>query len=204
MNLPDAEKKTYKGLNDTEFIFYHTRLLDSAAYFGFPASREQIEAWLETTARDFKAPQRVRLLLGRAGRLTGESAPFITESSPQPLSACLAARPVQSSDVFLFHKTTNRAVYESAKAARPNRDEVLLYNERGELTEFSIGNLVVELDGALYTPPLDCGLLPGVFRAHLLETGQVTERIIRVEDLPKCAKIFLVNSVRQWREVSID
>jgi len=83
----------------------------------------------------------------------------------------------------------------------PDYDDVLLYNENNELTEFTIGNLVVEMDGKLFTPPLSCRLLAGTFRAHLLETNQVAERIIRVEELMNCTKIFLVNSVRKWQRV---
>ena len=82
-------------------------------------------------------------------------------------------------------------------------DDALLYNERNELTEFTIGNLVIEMAGKLYTPPVSCGLLAGTFRAHLLETGQVEQRIIRVEELADCSKIFLVNSVRKWQEVNL-
>jgi para-aminobenzoate synthetase/4-amino-4-deoxychorismate lyase len=82
-------------------------------------------------------------------------------------------------------------------------DDVLLYNERGELTEFTIGNLVVELDGQLLTPAIACGVLPGTFRAHLLETGQIVERTIPVNQLTHCTKIFRVNSIRRWQLVEI-
>jgi para-aminobenzoate synthetase/4-amino-4-deoxychorismate lyase len=58
--------------------------------------------------------------------------------------------------------------------------------------------------GKLYTPPLSCGLLPGVFRAQLLEAGQVKERIVRLEELEDCTKIFLVNSVRKWQRVTLE
>jgi para-aminobenzoate synthetase/4-amino-4-deoxychorismate lyase len=121
----------------------------------------------------------------------------------QPLSVCLAKEPVDSSNVFLFHKTTQREVYESALRDFPGADDVLLYNKLGELTEFTIGNLVVELDGELFTPPISCGVLPGTFRAHLLETGQVVERTISVNQLQDCAKIFRVNSIRKWQNVRI-
>ncbi len=81
-------------------------------------------------------------------------------------------------------------------------DDLLLWNENDELTEFTIGNLVVEMDGELFTPPISCGLLAGTFRSHLLETGQIRERVIRKDELSKCSKVFLVNSVRKW--VTID
>ena len=185
------------------------RLLDSADYFGFSASRESLEAYikrlekLESLAIGFDSPQRVRILFGRDGTLTAHSILLVFEQKPAPLTARMAVQPIQSNNIFLFHKTTNRTIYESAKNACPECDDVLLYNERGELTEFTIGNLVVEIDGALFTPSLDCGLLPGTFRDHLLETGQVKERIIHVEALKNCTKVFLVNSVRKWREVRI-
>ena len=106
-------------------------------------------------------------------------------------------------NVFLFHKTTKRDFYESVRKDAPDYDDVLLYNEAGELTEFTIGNLVVELEGKYFTPPLSCGLLAGTFRAHLLETGRVAERTIRVEDLKVCTQIFMVNSVRKWQLVEM-
>ena len=82
-------------------------------------------------------------------------------------------------------------------------DDVLLYNENNEMTEFTIGNLVAEMDGELFTPPISCGLLAGTFRAHLLETGKIKECVIHKDDLANCAKIFLINSVRKWVETVI-
>jgi len=202
-----------------------TRLLDSASYFDFSISRrgevlspqggetpplhpkEILEIYLHEISSQFTSPQRVRVSLDKYGRLNFEASPFQVENNP--LRVCLAENPVNSSDVFLFHKTTHRDAYTHALSSagakpqqkRPKCDDVLLYNERGELTEFTIGNLIVEMDGQLFTPPFSCGLLPGTFRAHLLETGQVQERIIRVEELKDCTNVFLVNSVRKWQKV---
>jgi para-aminobenzoate synthetase/4-amino-4-deoxychorismate lyase len=78
-----------------------------------------------------------------------------------------------------------------------------LWNEDGELTEFTIGNLVVELDGHRHTPPRDCGLLAGTFRAELLERGEIAECVIRREDLTRATRVWLVNSVREWVEVRV-
>jgi len=129
--------------------------------------------------------------------------PFQPAEIDQHLDVCLAKEPVDSSNVFLFHKTTQRDVYESALHDFPGVDDVLLYNKLGELTEFTIGNLVVELDGELFTPPISCGVLPGTFRAYLLETGQVVERMIPINQLQNYAKIFRVNSIRKWQNVQI-
>ena len=111
----------------------------------------------------------------------------------------LAAEPVDSRDRFLFHKTTNRNVYEKARQARPELDEVILWNERGELTEGTIFNLVLELaEGQFFTPPVVCGLLDGTFRQELLAQGKLEERVLTKEDLANAKSVWLVNSVRRW------
>jgi para-aminobenzoate synthetase/4-amino-4-deoxychorismate lyase len=141
--------------------------------------------------------------LDHSGGLNSESKSFQTTENSPPLKVHLAREPIDTNNVFLFHKTTHREVYESVRKDFTDCDDVLLYNERGELTEFTIGNLVVELDGNLFTPPVSCGLLAGTFRAHLVETGQVLESTIRIERLKDCTKLFMVNSVRKWQRVKI-
>jgi para-aminobenzoate synthetase/4-amino-4-deoxychorismate lyase len=145
----------------------------------------------------------VRLLLDKNGNFSYEAKPFQPTDNDLPMKVRLAKEPVSSGNVFLFHKTTHREVYDNARKDFPKCDDTLLYNERGELTEFTIGNLVLEMDGKLYTPPIFCGVLAGTFRAHLLETGQVEERVIQVEGLKNCTKIFFVNSVRKMESVEL-
>ncbi|CAG1013673.1 para-aminobenzoate synthetase / 4-amino-4-deoxychorismate lyase [Anaerolineales bacterium] len=169
------------------------RMQDSADYFGFPFSAEKFAACLDQLSARFTSPQRVRILLGRSGQIKSESKDF--QSQEKPFKVRLADNPVNTREVFLFHKTTRREMYPPVPA---DHDDLLLWNENDELTEFTIGNLVVEMDGKLFTPPIPCGLLAGTFRSHLLETGQVKERVIRKDELSKCAKVFLVNSVRKW------
>jgi para-aminobenzoate synthetase/4-amino-4-deoxychorismate lyase len=104
---------------------------------------------------------------------------------------------------FLCHKTTHRAVYDRHREEHPFAFDVLLWNERGEITEFTIGNFVAEIDGERVTPPRDCGLLGGVFRQELLDRGEVAERTILHADLGTATRMWLINSVREWVEVSI-
>lgn len=179
------------------------RMLDSANYFDISISKELLEEYLDQTSSNFISAQRVRLLLDQSGVLRLEAVPFQAAQVDQPLNACLAKEAIDSGNVFLFHKTTQRDVYESARSDFPGADDVLLYNELGELTEFTIGNLVVELDGKLFTPPISCGVLPGTFRAHLLETGQVVERTLSIQQLKDCTKLFRVNSIRKWQRAQI-
>ena len=81
---------------------------------------------------------------------------------------------------------------------------MLFYNEAGQLTEMSIGNLVVEMtDGQRYTPPVSSGLLPGVLRQRLLDAGEITERLLRREDLSRSKAFFRINSVRGWERCRI-
>ena len=115
----------------------------------------------------------------------------------------LAPEPVDSGDARLRHKTTRRDVYTRARATRPDADEVVLWNERGEVTEATIANIVAELDGTWYTPPLSCGLLPGVFRAAVLEADMVRERVITKDDLRRATRLWLINSLREWVKATL-
>lgn len=180
------------------------RMLDSANYFDIPVTKEKLEEYLAQISSSFQSAQRVRVVLDQDGELTSEVSPFEPEADSRILRARLASEPVDSTDTFLFHKTTRRFVHESAQAECEECDDVLLYNEAGELTEFTIGNLVVELDGQLVTPPLACGVLAGTFRAYLMESGRVVERTIRLEQLQDCTSIFRVNSIRKWQQVALE
>jgi para-aminobenzoate synthetase/4-amino-4-deoxychorismate lyase len=115
----------------------------------------------------------------------------------------LARTPVDASDPLLFHKTTRRDVYEAARRERPDCDDVILWNSAGELTETSIANLVLELDGRLLTPALDCGLLPGTLRQRLLAEGRISEARLNRDDLRRATRVWLINSVRGWREAEL-
>jgi len=179
------------------------RMLDSADYFDIPVTEEKLQSYLHQISERFTAPQRVRLTLDQSGQLGFETTLFQLTESTQPLKVGMAKGSIDSSNRFLFHKTTKRDVYEAAREGLEEFDDVLLYNELGELTEFTIGNLVVDFHGQLLTPPISCGVLPGTFRARLLETGKIMERTIKREQLGNCAKLFRVNSIRKWERVEI-
>jgi para-aminobenzoate synthetase/4-amino-4-deoxychorismate lyase len=178
------------------------RLAASAGYFGYAFDAEDAVRHLSALVPAFvDAPMRVRLRLDREGRMEIEATPHTPSTAPARVA--IAAEPVDSRDPLLYHKTTARAEYERRAASRPDADDVLLVNERGELTESAIANLVVRLDGALWTPPLESGLLPGVFRAHLVATGEIRERILHPNDLARAEEVWLINSVRKWCRAEI-
>ncbi|MCX6905835.1 MAG: chorismate-binding protein [Verrucomicrobia bacterium] len=181
------------------------RLRESAAYYSFPFHQPTLLDELETLARGFPcASQRIRLLLDRDGRISCSSTPFQKAPATRPKRVRLAKAPVKSSSHFLYHKTTHRQIYEEALAACPGYDDVLLWNEQGELTESCIANLVIELDGQNYTPPVRCGLLAGTYRAWMLREGLVREKVLPIEILPRAVHVYLVNSVRGQEEVLVD
>jgi para-aminobenzoate synthetase/4-amino-4-deoxychorismate lyase len=185
--------------------YHQARLLDSAAYFSFSVEIDTIRDKLDALALTLpKTAHKIRLLVAKDGSITLESEALATAPAAGPLPVSLAPFPVDAENPFLFHKTTNRQAYEQAMAACPGFADVILWNEKGEVTESCIANIVVELDGELYTPPIRCGLLPGTYRAYLLEQGKVREKLIRKEDLVKSPHIYLVNSVRKEREVVVD
>ena len=184
---------------DEEFFLLEkhiARMEDSSDYFDLPFSREKLEDFLNNLASGFNSPKRVKVLLDSFGDFSAESKEF--HSDKKVFKVHLAEQSIKSNNVFLFHKTTHRDIYPTPQSGF---DDVLLFNEKDELTEFTIGNLVVELDSELITPPISCGLLAGTFRAYLLETNQIKEQIILKDELDRCAKIFLVNSLRKWVEV---
>ena len=209
--VPDGvrllETMAYDGRGVVRREGHLRRLLGSAAWLGWEADRGVIIERLTAVTRGCYGPARVRLTLGPDGALdvTCGAAP---DSAVEPVAVTLAAKAVWSGDPWLVLKTTRRARYdealEVARREHPHVGDVVLHNERGEVTETTIGNLVVELDGELVTPPAACGLLPGVLRAELLASGRVRERVVRREELGRASRVWRVNSLRGWARVSVD
>lgn len=179
------------------------RLAESAAFFGFQCDLAHVRARLESSMS--KTPVgswRVRLQLASDGSVLVESH-ALEAASAVSKPVMLASRSVDSHDRFLCHKTTRRDVYDTHRSEHPSAFDVLLWNERRELTEFTRGNVVAELDGTAWTPPRHCGLLAGVFRNQLLASGAIRERVLTLDDLPKCTRLWFVNSLREWVPVHL-
>lgn len=169
------------------------RMARSAVALGYPFDRERARKMMDTVAADH--PLRCRMTLAADGALELTHAPL--PPNPAEWRVALSGVRLQSGDPWLGHKTTQRAVYDAARAAMPDGvDEVILLNERGELCEGSITNLFVTQGGQRLTPPLSCGLLPGVLRAELLAQGQAQEKVLSPEDLARASRIEMGNSLR--------
>jgi para-aminobenzoate synthetase/4-amino-4-deoxychorismate lyase len=177
------------------------RLRDSADYFAWVVDPDEVVRRLNALAFEFhNRPQRVRMRVSRDGRISLESIPITGRSETNVLRLRRAKRPVDSSDPFLYHKTTHRRVYDEALKSAGDCDEVVLWNERDQVTETNAANLVVEWGGRLITPPVSSGLLAGTFQRWLLDHGQIEEGVVTFEMLDKTRNLFTINSVRKWRK----
>ena len=178
------------------------RLQRSAEHFGFPFDIEAVNRALQGTAeQNPTASYAVRLLLSRRGNITIETRPL--PFTPGHPSVALAETAISSDDEFLHHKTTHRAVHEAHAPKSAGIFDTLLFNERGEITEFTRGNVAVELDGRFLTPPESSGLLPGTLRAELLAQGKLIERVLKHDDLRRAKALWFINSLRGFFPVRL-
>jgi para-aminobenzoate synthetase/4-amino-4-deoxychorismate lyase len=186
------------------------RLMDSVEYFGFDGKRLEIRARIEDRARGFAdgAARKVRLLFDREGELQVMDEILPAQSDADRIGRVyMESRRTDSADRWLYHKTTQRPLYVLALRAAVDAgfDDVLFMNEREEVTEGAISNVFVQMDGKWLTPPVECGLLSGVYRRHLLETlTGAEEGVLYAEDLRRADAVYLCNAVRGLRRVTIE
>lgn len=177
------------------------RFMKSIDYFQFPVTVDKIREQLKVVSENFPdQPHKVKILADAEGTLEFVTEIVDPEAASKILNVNWAKEPVNSNDLFLYHKTTNRHYHERAIASRPDADDVILWNERGEVTEASSSNIIVERDGQMWTPPVSCGLLPGTYREWMLRQGTVKEKVILKSSLKSGDSVILINSVRKNRK----
>lgn len=175
------------------------RLAQAAAHFNYPWDGARVAAALALRAQQH--PQglwRVRLLLDAQGQVQSEV--FALPATAAPVRLALARAPLAlAHSEWVRFKTTRRAHYAAfAPAPGSGVFDTLLYNEAGEITETTFGNVAALLDGRWVTPALSCGLLPGVGRAQALRSGRVQEAVLRLADVPRVQAWAFLNSLRDW------
>jgi para-aminobenzoate synthetase / 4-amino-4-deoxychorismate lyase len=186
------------------------RLADSAGYFDFTCDRAAVKGALEAYSRHFVdgAARKVRLLLGSTGAMQITDEVLLpAESTARIGRVRLAAERTDPADPMLFHKTTHRPLYARAfaDATRDGYDDVLFLNSCGEVTEGAISNVFIEKAGRWFTTPVECGLLAGVYRRHLLGIRpEIEERVLHEDDLRTADAIYIANAVRGLRRVTLD
>lgn len=176
------------------------RLRNSAQYFDYLYNEKYIREQLLNNTQTLLNNQfyKIRLLLFADGRITIASYPV----SPSITSTKITISKLKTDfhNIFLYHKTTNRKIYEQEyeKHHKAGYFDVIFRNERGEITEGAISNIFVKKNGYYYTPPVKCGLLPGIFREYFLTKNKfrAREKILRMEDITQADEIILTNAVR--------
>ena len=215
---PFSLLETLRWEPNAGYFFLHQhleRVTDSATYFDIPLDPDALLQQLADYATSIQGDEamRVRLLIHAEGRFDLESysmgcAPFAAspkeaDASGQQVRAGLATDPVPSTNRFLYHKTTYRPMYDDAVSTTPEVEEVILFNEASEVTETTIGNVVIKRGTGWVTPPVSCGLLAGTYRAVLLKEGSVAEDIIPLQEIQQASEIYRVNSVRGWQRLKL-
>lgn len=187
------------GQGFLRFERHLARLYGSAEELGFACDPQRVGEVLANTVGAQQTALRTRLVLQRNGEVTAAAQPYEPLAADKVWRLQLARVRLSSTDTLLRHKTSRRQLYTHARSEYlvTQADEVLLANERGEICEGTITNVFADFgDGVLMTPRLDCGLLPGVLRAELLDEGRVQEAIYSYDELKSAKAIFVGNSLR--------
>ncbi len=193
--------------NGFSFLEQHLlRMKNSAEYFFNPFHRNNINDSLKLSKRSFDSQKtyRVRLLLSKSGSAFIEAKEII-EQQILPIIKIASDRS-NSNDKFLYHKTTHRELYDRywRKSNEENIIDYIFLNERDELTEGAITNLFIQKNAKLFTPPLSCGLLNGVYRQEVLRTNPTaSEKILTLADIHTADALYICNSVRGWLKVTL-
>jgi para-aminobenzoate synthetase / 4-amino-4-deoxychorismate lyase len=173
------------------------RLAGSAEHLGFAVELDRVATLLATTAA--ANPDRVvRIAIDRRGRVD-MAVLALPPPADGPLRVVVDDEPVDPDDPWLYHKTADRERYDRRRRRHPDADDVIMVNLAGQITESTIANVAVHLDGRWLTPPLRCGLVPGVAREHYLAAGRLKEEPITLEDLMQADDLALLNAVRGWQ-----
>lgn len=204
-NFEILETLALKNGHWQNWPLHWARLQITAQHFRYPLMQMQLESDMARLAQSHaRGDWRVRLALQVSGAVIITAEPLLP--TPQPVQLQLARQPlanaVAQSDAVRF-KTSVRAQYD---VFRPRSDAVfdmVLYNESGEITECTRGNIAMRIDGRWVTPPLSCGLLPGVGRAQALSRSELTEQRVHVDDIERVTGWAFINSLRGWLDAQL-
>ena len=174
------------------------RLRTASRYFAFPFDAEDLKQKIEEECRacDYRQDYRLRISLGKSGEIE-LSRQVLTPLGPSFCQAKLCLQEANLQQAFTYFKTSYRPHLSLGE------QEKIYHNQRGELLETSIGNLVLKIAGKLYTPSIRLGILPGIYRQHLLETGQIEEKVLTLADLVQAEAIYGCNAVRALYKLSL-
>ena len=174
------------------------RLTKASRYFAYPLDPKKLRQKIEEECQvcDVNQDYRLRIGLSKSGEIE-LSRQILAPLSPSFCKAKLCLQEADLNQSFTYFKTTHRPHLSLGE------QEIIYHNVVGELLETSIGNLVLKINGKLYTPPISLGILPGIYRQHLLERGQVEEKVLTLADLNQAEAIYGCNAVRGLYELEV-
>ena len=172
------------------------RLTKASRYFAYPFDPEELRQKIEEECQacDSHQDYRLRISLSKSGEMK-LSRQILTPLSPSFCKAKLCLQEAELNQAFTYFKTTHRPHLSLGE------QEKIYHNKSGELLETSIGNLVLKINGKLYTPPINLGILSGIYRQHLLGKGQIEEKILTLADLNQAEAVYGCNAVRGLYEL---
>lgn len=175
------------------------RLTKASRYFSFPFDPEELRQKIEEECQacDSHQDYRLRITISKSGEME-LSRQILTPLSPSFCKAKLCLQEADLNQSFTYFKTTHRPHLSLGE------QEKIYHNKSGELLETSIGNLVLKINGKLYTPPTSLGILPGIYRQHLLDIGQVDEKVLTLADLNQAEAVYGCNAVRGLYELKVN
>jgi len=196
--------------NNDYFLFalHLNRLKKSARQFSCFYNEKIVKDTFSKLQEKFNPEKkyRARFILHQSGASEITST-ILPEPVCGPQKTLISGKRTEKTDLFLYHKTTNRALYdrEYEKYREKGFFDVIFLNSGNEVTEGAITNLIIRKNGKYFTPPVSCGLLDGVYRKHLIQNGdfKIEEKVLFREDLIASEKIFLCNSVRKLTPVTL-
>lgn len=179
------------------------RARSSAGYFGFHWNEAAVSRAIEAARESHPLERwRIRLIIDRSGEARTEARP-LGKQRTAPLAVRFATRAIDDRDPLVFHKTTARLRYDVELERCQPADDVILWNDRDEVTESTIANVVILSEGKHWTPPREAGLLAGTFREELISKGELFVRTITKAELVATGSFALINSVRGWMPATL-
>ena len=200
----------YSDINLVESIFWDKnyrlldlhlrRLVDSCKYFSIFLDLGKLKSKLDKIVKTETRKLKIRVLVDVFGNISVDKEPL--EQIQLPVKITLSPKIINSQNAFLYHKTTQRYLYDSERKRLSKKGffDVVFRNEKGQITEGAISNVFILKNRKLYTSPVSCGLLPGVLRKHLLESNKAKEKPLFLEDILGADKLYIGNSVRGLME----
>lgn len=181
------------------------RLLESSEYFNFKFNKKIMLKELKDLEKKFRNGHdyRIRALLGKDGKI--ESSFSRIDKAARALKARFSDKKTSSEDTFLYHKTTNRGLYnkEHERWNEKGYFDIIFTNEKNQITEGAISNIIIKKANTYYTPPVECGLLNGVFRKSLFRKISLKEKVLYKKDVLAADEVYMANSVRGMVRVKL-